>query len=142
LFAKGCFATDDSVMTLAVAKAVMDTRKYIQIPKVSRRFFDTLRSLTVTYMQQIGRRYPNCGFGGMFYRWVFSDAPKPYQSFGNGAAMRVSPAGFAARSIENALELAKAVTEVTHDHAEGIKARRQLPPPYIWRGRRAEGRDP
>jgi len=123
LFAEGCFATDDSIMTLAVAKAIIEARKIH--PSDGRHgeaeFLDTLRNLTVKYMQEIGRRYPNCGFGGMFYNWVFSDAPQPYHSFGNGAAMRVSPAGFAAYSRQNALDIARAVTEVTHDHAEGIK---------------------
>jgi hypothetical protein len=72
-------------------------------------------------MQEIGRKYPNCGFGGMFYHWVFSDRPEPYNSFGNGAAMRVSPAGFAANDEWEAECLAETVTEVTHSHEEGIK---------------------
>jgi type I restriction enzyme M protein len=72
-------------------------------------------------MQEIGRKYPNCGFGGMFYRWVFSDSPEPYNSFGNGAAMRVSPAGFASATEWEAEQLAETVTAVTHDHEEGIK---------------------
>ena len=53
--------------------------------------------MSVKYMQEIGRKYPNCGYGGMFEQWVFSDKPEPYNSFGNGAAMRISPVGFAAR---------------------------------------------
>jgi hypothetical protein len=72
-------------------------------------------------MQGIGRKYPNCGFGGMFYQWVFNDNPGPYNSFGNGAAMRISPAGFAATSEWDAERLAETVTEVTHNHDEGIK---------------------
>lgn len=84
-------------------------------------FLGLLSDQTVKYMQEIGRQYPDCGFGGMFYRWVFSDEPEPYNSFGNGAAMRISPAGFAARDMEEAGRLSRAVTAVTHDHPEGIK---------------------
>jgi type I restriction enzyme M protein len=120
LFGDGCFATDDSIMTLAVAKAIMETSK-TKARGCDHGFYARLSELTVKYMREIGRKYPNCGFGGMFYRWVFSDDPKPYNSFGNGAAMRVSPAGFAAKSEREAEQLAKTVTAVTHDHDEGIK---------------------
>lgn len=123
LFAEGCFATDDSIMTLAVAKAIMDATK-AKSPSThgyGNDFHARLSDLTVEYMQKIGRKYPNCGFGGMFYKWVFSKEPEPYNSFGNGAAMRVSPAGFAATSEWDAEQLAETVTEVTHNHDEGIK---------------------
>ena len=53
-----------------------------------------LESMAIKYMQEIGRKYPYCGYGGMFRHWVFSDNPKPYNSYGNGAAMRISPVGF------------------------------------------------
>jgi type I restriction enzyme M protein len=123
LFGEGCFATDDSIMTLAVAKAIMEAMK---VGKPSNRgcdrdFHVRLSDLTVKYMQEIGRKYPNCGFGGMFYKWVFSNDPKPYNSFGNGAAMRVSPVGFVAQSEWDVEHLTKTVTAVTHDHDEGIK---------------------
>ena len=122
LFDEGCSATDDSIMTLAVAKAIMEAKA--KIPSRSdceHEFYTLLSDLTVKYMREIGRKYPNCGFGGMFCKWVFSDDPKPYNSFGNGAAMRVSPAGFAAKSEREAERLAETVTAVTHDHDEGIK---------------------
>lgn len=125
LFAKGCFATDDSIMTLAVAKAILETTKVIPLPLGAygsdHEYFSLLREQTVKYMQQIGRKYPDCGYGGRFYDWVFSDHPAPYGSFGNGAAMRVSPAGFAARTELEAKYLSEAVTDVTHNHKEGIK---------------------
>lgn len=108
-------ATDDSIMTLAVAKALMETKK------ISCRHEDLLKKMTVKCMQEIGRKYPFCGFGGMFSRWVFSDDPKPYNSFGNGAAMRISPVGFIAGSEDEALRLSKVITSVTHNHEEGIK---------------------
>ena len=77
--------------------------------------------MVIRYMQEIGRKYPDCGYGGMFLKWVFSDDPRPYYSFGNGAAEDKS-AGFAAgRKTRPAGS--KAVTEVTHNHEEGIKGR-------------------
>lgn len=106
-----CFATDDSIMSLAIAQAILDCSGD----------YRKLGAAAVTRMQEIGRPYPSCGFGGMFYQWVYSDNPQPYSSFGNGAAMRVSACGFAARSLEEAISLSRAVTEVTHNHPEGIK---------------------
>ncbi|OPX92508.1 MAG: ADP-ribosyl-(dinitrogen reductase) glycohydrolase [Pelotomaculum sp. PtaB.Bin104] len=123
LFDDGCFATDDSIMTFAVAKAIMEATK-VKNPDsqgYDHDFHALLSDLTVKYMQEIGRKYPNCGFGVMFYRWIFSDSPEPYNSFGNGAAMRVSAAGFAAADEWAAEQLAETVTAVTHNHEEGIK---------------------
>jgi len=72
-------------------------------------------------MQEIGRPYPHCGYGGMFARWIYSDAPQPYNSFGNGAAMRISPVGFAARTESEVRDWSEAITAATHNHPEGIK---------------------
>lgn len=123
LFMEDCFATDDSIMTLAVAKAIMEAmkEKVLSNSLDSPGFRALLSDLTVKYMQEIGQQYPGCGFGGRFNRWVFSEVPEPYNSFGNGAAMRVSPAGFIANSEEEAIALAEIVTAVTHNHPEGIK---------------------
>lgn len=123
LFVADCSVTDDSIMTLAVAKAIMEAMNYYKTfnRAYDRDFHIRLAELTVKYMQEIGRKYPNCGFGGMFYEWVFSNNPEQYNSFGNGAAMRVSPAGFAAKDELEAKQLAKTVTAVTHNHPEGIK---------------------
>ena len=123
LFTEDCFVTDDSIMTLAVAKAIMEAVKASPEAWKARddRFHDLLSSLTVKYMQEIGRQYPGCGYGGRFYEWMFSDDPKPYKSYGNGAAMRVSPAGIIAESLIDAWSLAETVTAVTHNHKEGIK---------------------
>ena len=106
-----CSPTDDSIMTLALAVAIL----------ISKPDYSDLSQKAVECMQSIGRNYPNCGYGGGFRRWIFSDDPKPYNSFGNGAAMRVSPAGFAANSLDEAKMLAKKITEVTHNHPEGLK---------------------
>lgn len=123
LFSKDCFFTDDTVMTLAVAKAVMEAEKRCPRPlDGDHDAHETLLSeYAVRYMQEIGRHYPHCGYGGRFMGWVFDDAPKPYNSFGNGAAMRVSAAGWAARTLDEAIKLARIVTAVTHDHPEGLK---------------------
>ena len=72
-------------------------------------------------MQGFGRKYSGAGYGGMFIRWIFSDDPQPYNSFGNGSAMRASPCGLIAETLDEALELAKCSAEVTHNHPEGIK---------------------
>lgn len=106
-----CFLTDDSIMSLAIAQAIL----------VSKKDHSDLSKNAVECMQNIGRNYPDCGYGGSFYGWIFSDDPKPYNSYGNGAAMRVSAAGFAANSIEEAKKLSRLVTEVSHSHPEGIK---------------------
>jgi len=111
LFSKHCFATDDSIMTLAIAKAILTCAGN----------WEQLGEYAVKYMQTIGRKYPDCGYGGMFYNWVFGDDPKPYNSFGNGAAMRVSPCGFIANIEDEAKLLSKKVTEVSHNHPEGLK---------------------
>lgn len=123
LFAEGCFPTDDSIMTLAVAKALMEAMKGEKPSERGYRhdFHARLSDLTVKYMQEIGRKYPDCGYGSRFYRWVFSHDPTPYKSYGNGAAMRVSPVGFLAQSEQDAERLAETVTAVTHNHREGIK---------------------
>jgi len=125
LFTDKCKVTDDSIMTLAVAKAIMETEKNLKLlsnNSVSNfYYYELLRRMTIRYMQEIGRKYPYCGYGGMFGHWIFSDNPKPYNSFGNGAAMRISPIGFIAATEEKARILSERITAVTHNHNEGIK---------------------
>lgn len=111
LFAPSCEATDDSIMSLAVCKALMETEENR----------DQLGKSAVQSMQEVGRPYPHCGFGGRFFQWMYSDDPKPYRSYGNGAAMRVSGCGYAGNTLNEVKSLAKAVTEVTHNHPEGLK---------------------
>ena len=111
LFTPACTPTDDSIMTLAIAKALISSKSD----------HTDLGEKAVYWMRRIGQRYPYCGYGGRFNKWMFSDDPQPYHSFGNGAAMRVSACGFIARSLDEAKQLSKSVTEVTHDHPEGIK---------------------
>ena len=106
-----CSVTDDSIMSLAIAKALLE----------SKADYSDLSENAVKYMQEIGRHYPDCGYGGQFRKWIFSDDPKPYGSYGNGAAMRVSACGFVGNSLEETKQLSKAVTIVTHNHPEGLK---------------------
>lgn len=100
--------TDDSVMTLAVAKWLLEDQNHTE-------------SGLVNCLQRVGRRHIHAGYGSKFRAWLLSDAPCPYNSWGNGAAMRVSPVGLYAKSIEEALELARITACVTHNHPEGIK---------------------
>lgn len=111
LFAKTCRPTDDSIMSLAVAQALVESDDD----------YSDLSANTIKHMRRLGRKYPNAGYGGRFAQWLSSDDMGPYNSLGNGAAMRISPVGFAARSIDETQRLSRIVTEVTHNHPEGIK---------------------
>ncbi len=111
LFTDACRPTDDTNMTLAVAKAILECDGN----------YETLSEKAAKCMREVGRRYPDCGFGGMFSRWLKSDDMGDYNSFGNGSAMRVSPCGFAANSLPEAIMLSESVTKVTHSHPEGLK---------------------
>ena len=103
--------TDDSVMTFAIAKSLLECKSD----------YSDLSEVTVKNMQSLGKKYSDAGYGGMFLGWIFSSDPKPYNSYGNGAAMRVSSCGIVAKSIEEAKLLSRKVTEVTHNHPEGLK---------------------
>lgn len=103
LFTEGSRFTDDTVLTLAVAESIMEGKEYGQA------------------LREYGRRYPGAGYGGLFIQWLVSQAPAPYNSFGNGSAMRVSPVGFAFSTLEQVLEEAERSAAVTHNHPEGIK---------------------
>ena len=104
LFHPKAFYTDDTVCTIAVADALVHDRHAGEA------------------LKDWGRRYwENGGWGAMFAQWLMSDSMGPYNSFGNGAAMRVSPAGLLAQSEGDAIDLAESVTEVTHNHPEGLK---------------------
>ena len=112
LFTPFCRPTDDSVMSLAVAKAILECNGS----------YEGLGGKAIEWMRRLGRKYSYAGYGGKFRGWLLAENPKPYGSFGNGAAMRVSACGFAARSMDEAKALSRAVTEVSHNHPESLKA--------------------
>lgn len=105
--------TDDTVMTLAVAEWLTEDKEHSEEGLVLR-------------MQDLGRRYPYVGYGGGFRRWLYNQQPKPYNSYGNGSAMRVSPIAFYAQSLEETLRLATISAKVTHNHPEGIKGAKAI----------------
>jgi len=105
LFGDGCDFTDDTVLTVAVADCVMHSTKYGE------------------YIKKYARAYPNVkgSYGGRFAQWIHSESMEPYNSWGNGSAMRVSPIGFAFNTLPLVLAESKRSAEVTHNHHEGIK---------------------
>ncbi len=113
LFDSNCRFTDDSVLTAAVAETLLS---FDETPG-EREFKDAL----IYAFHQYGKAYFNCGFGGRFFDWVIDRKREPYGSYGNGSAMRVSPVGWYASTLEEAERFAKWSAEVTHNHPEGIK---------------------
>lgn len=112
LFSSRSHFTDDSVMTIAVAVALISSYGKSD---------DEIRTALVDSMQKWGKRYPNAGYGGMFRHWLSSKKLKPYGSFGNGSAMRVSSVGWLYYDIDTTRKMAALTAEVTHNHPEGIK---------------------
>lgn len=112
LFNKESCHTDDTVMTIAVADALMSCYK---------RTDDEIKHELVKSMQKWGKKYPNAGYGQMFYQWLRIKDPQPYGSFGNGSAMRVSSVGWLYNSLEETRKIARLTAEVSHNHPEGIK---------------------
>lgn len=110
LLPQGSRFTDDSVMTIAVAYWLAH---YDENGLTDAQLIAT--------MQGVGRKYPFAGYGSSFNSWLWSENPQPYNSWGNGAAMRVSPVGLYAETLDEALDLAKRTAEVSHNHPEGIK---------------------
>ena len=113
LFSQGSRFTDDTVMTIAVADALVEVGEEADEAAVC--------AAVVRAMQGWGRRYPRAGYGGLFRRWLASDEPEPYGSFGNGSAMRVAAAGWLYDTLTRTREVARQTAVVTHNHAEGIK---------------------
>ena len=103
LFTNRCSYTDDTIMTLAVKKAILENADFTKT------------------MREIGQPYPYSGYGGRFYEWMYGENPRPYNSFGNGSAMRVSFVGEHFDALEDVISMAEKSAEVTHNHPEGIK---------------------
>ena len=100
--------TDDTMMTLAVAEICQ------------KRLYDNKDQIIATF-KKWGRTYPDCGYGAGFKKWLFSDSSEAYGSYGNGSAMRISPVGWYARSEEEVEYISERISEVSHNHIEGIK---------------------
>lgn len=107
--------SDDSVMTLAIAKAILLWKEMESLT------YQALSQLAVASMREFGEMYPLAGYGGTFELWLHDETMGPYNSWGNGAAMRVSACGWAGRTLDEVKAMSRAVTEVTHNHLEGIK---------------------
>ena len=119
--------TDDTVMTLAVARWLMqDGERH--------------SSRLISIMQEMGREYSDRSYGPMFKRWIESDSPRPYNSYGNGCAMRVSAVGLVAEDLPEALNLARQTAEVTHSHPEGIKGAQAIAQ-AVWMARHGRSKD-
>lgn len=112
LFSKDSQFTDDTVMTIAVAEALLDTMGQTD---------EAIKAAVVRSMQKWGRKYPHAGYGGRFRGWLRMTDPKPYGSYGNGSAMRVSAVGWLFDDLETTRHMARLTAEVTHNHPEGIK---------------------
>lgn len=112
LFCEYSHFTDDSVMTIAVAEALLDNRFQDD---------ETIKGALVDAMRKWGKKYPDAGYGGRFLHWLRAEKPEPYGSYGNGSAMRVSAAGWLFDTLEDTRAKARLTAEVTHDHPEGIK---------------------
>lgn len=112
LFSDSSEFTDDSIMTLAVADGIMNS---------SGQSDEEIKTSIIKSMKRVGRPYRGCGYGGRFYKWIYGESSLPYNSLGNGSAMRVSSAAWLAGSLNEARRLARLSAEVTHNHIEGIK---------------------
>ena len=112
LFCEYSHFTDDSVMTIAVAKALLDYQF---------REDEDIKTGLIESMRKWGKKYPNAGYGRKFYHWLHARHPVPYGSYGNGSAMRVSSAGWLFDTLEQTRHMARLTAEVTHNHPEGIK---------------------
>lgn len=112
LFIPSCQPTDDSIMTIAVGLACMEADCDNEAE---------FKQCLTRRMRELGRQYPNAGFGEMFFRWLMDDDMGSYGSYSNGSAMRVSPVAWFMNSLEEAERLAKWSAEITHDHPDGIR---------------------
>ncbi len=127
LFHKDCRFTDDSLMTLAIGKAVMETNPAVPGESLeSSVYLDELSRRTIESMRELGNEYPNVGFGKRFAVWLTSDDPRPYRSCGNGAAMRISPVAYVTTDDDELIKLSDAVTQVTHNHDSALRGARAV----------------
>ena len=108
--------TDDTIMTIAVAEALMRAHGIGVIEDEK-----STKDLIIDMMHKWGHRYPDAGYGGRFYHWLADSEREPYNSWGNGSAMRVSAVGWLYDDLKTARKIARWTAEVTHNHPEGVK---------------------
>lgn len=161
LLVPACHPTDDSYMTLAICQALLrvapvavNTAVDTAMATATNTAVDTdtavdraadraavvdwlqrreqLATVAIEEMQRWGRAYPHCGFGDAFWAWIQASEPKPYQSYGNGAAMRVSACAWVGQSLSEVKMLAQTVTQVSHDHVEGLKGAEATAAAIYW----------
>ena len=106
-----CRFTDDSVMTIAVAKTILNCNSD----------YNNIKEVALKIIPEVGLKYPNCGYGPKFYGWLKSDEHKPYGSFGNGAAMRISPVAVAIKDLKQMKKVCKTITDLSHNHEDSLK---------------------
>ncbi len=144
LFKGDCRYTDDSVMTIAIAKACIEYLKDKEAYEVEHNITivpkGSFRNNCIKYMRHFGNEHIGAGYGGRFFDWLSTKNPQPYNSYGNGSAMRVSPCGWVAQSLKEAEELAEISAEVTHNHPEGIKGAKAIAS-AIWLLRNGKTKD-
>ena len=132
LFSKNPRFTDDTVMTIAICdgilKAGLDADE------------NTMKTAMITSMQLWGHKYPHAGYGRKFYVWLACEDTKPYGSYGNGSAMRVSSVGWLFDTLERSREVARWSAEITHNHPEGIKGAESIAS-VIWMARNGKSKD-
>ena len=132
LFSARSWYTDDSVMTVAVADALLTM--------IGEKDPEKIKAQLVRSMKEWGRRDPDAGYGGMFYHWLMTDDTEPYGSYGNGSAMRAAAAGWLYSSFEETWKTARLTAEVTHDHPEGIKGA-ECVAAVIWLARNGKSKE-
>lgn len=132
LFCRNPHFTDDSVMTIAICdgilKAGIDADEH------------TMKTAMITAMQLWGHKYPHAGYGGRFYQWLAMESTKPYNSWGNGSAMRVASVGWFFETLERTREVARWSAEVTHNHPEGVKGAESVAA-IIWMARNGKSKE-
>ena len=119
LFTENSHITDDSVMSIAIQDTI---RTIIALDADDKE----AKEICIETLQRYGRDFPGAGYGNAFYNWIFNDNPKPYNSFGNGAIMRVTSIAFELDDLDKILHYAELVTEVTHNHPQAIKAAKAI----------------
>ena len=140
LFKKSSTWTDDSVMTVAVAEALLQVRRWMEETGGVMPEDEAVRALLVKSLKKYGRTWPDAGYGGRFRVWLFTDMTEPYGSYGNGSAMRVSSAGWLFETLEETRHIARLTADVTHDHPEGIKGAESVAA-AIWLARHGSGKE-